>query len=70
MLILIINKILILIYVLALINSIRHLYYFIQAFLSTYGNEPVKYIISDKSLLLLGISIAYLITGILTGITL
>jgi hypothetical protein len=65
-----INKILILIYVLAVINTIRHAYYFIQSYISTYGDEPVKYIISDKSLLLVGLSIAYIITGMLTGITL
>jgi hypothetical protein len=71
MLILAINKILILIYVLAVINTIRHTYYFIQAYLSTYNDdEPVKYIVSDKSLLIVGLSIAYIITGIITGITL
>lgn len=70
MLILIINKILILLYVLAVINTLRHTYYFIQAYMSTYGDEPVKYIISDNSLLIVAISLAYIITGILTGITL
>ena len=70
MLILAINKILILIYVLAVINTIRHTYYFIQAYFSTYGEEPVKYIVSDKSLFIVGLSIAYIITGIITGITL
>lgn len=65
----IINTILILLYVLSVLNTIRHAYYFVQAYFSTYGDEPVKYIISDKALLLVGLSIAYIITGVITGIT-
>ena len=68
MVLLIINKILFLIYVLALLNTVRHGYYFIQAYVSTYSDEPVKYLLDSKSLLVLGISIAYIITGIIMGI--
>lgn len=69
MLLLIINKILVILYVLSLANVLRHGYYFIQAFISTYGDEPVKYILGDKALLLLGVSLAYVITGMITGVT-
>jgi len=54
----------------AFFNSVRHTYYFIQAWVTSTNEEPVKYKISDKSLFLLGVSIAYILTTIFTGIKL
>lgn len=64
MLIDIVNKILILLFVLGGLNILRHIYFVIQAsFLKN------KYRLSSRALLLLGISLAYVITSLFTGIT-
>lgn len=70
MLEIIFNKILMILFILSLLNSIRHGYFFIQAmFSNTEDEEPKKYIISKKSLTLLGLSLAYVLSAIFTGIT-
>jgi hypothetical protein len=51
------------------VTTFRHGYYFIQTYLSS-TDEPVKYRLSNRALLLLGISIAYLFTVIFTGVKL
>ena len=51
------------------LNLIRHGYYFLQAALSSTDEEPKKYRISNVSLYLLGISIAYILSVFITGIT-
>ncbi len=66
----IINKILMVIFFVASLNTVRHLYYFIQTILYTDQEISVKYKLSNKSLILLGISIAYILTAIFTGIKL
>lgn len=63
-----INKILTVLFFAACLNSIRHSYYFIQAWFTSTEELPVKYRLTPKSLLLLGISIAYVLTTIFTGI--
>lgn len=70
MLVDILNKILILSFFMSCLTTLRHGYYFIQAFLSSTEETPVKYRISNISLILLGISIAYILSVIFTGITL
>ena len=70
MLVDILNKILILSFFMSCLTTLRHGYYFIQAFLSSTEETPVKYRISNTSLILLGISIAYILSVIFTGITL
>ena len=66
----ILNKILVVLYLLSIFNTIRHGYYFIQAmFLTNEDGSTGKYIISNKSLLLLGLSHAYTLSAIFTGIT-
>ena len=61
----IVTKILFVLYILAILNSLRHLYIIIRMVMS---EEENKYKISPKTLLLLGISIAFIITGIINGI--
>ncbi len=47
-------------------NVLRHLYYFIQAWLKSYSDNPVNYVLSNKSLYILSISLAYIVSVILT----
>lgn len=64
------NKVLMICFFLSCLTTIRHGYYFIQTFISSTEETPVKYRISNTSLILLGISIAYIISSLFTGITL
>ena len=68
----IIDKILMVLFFMATLNTIRHGYYFIQTVLISQklqdNEEPLKYNLSWKSLLLLGVSIAYILTVIFTGV--
>lgn len=64
----IINKILFMLLVLSILTTLRHVYYFIQAFLTSTEEVPVKYRLSTTSLLFLGISIAYIVTSVFTGL--
>jgi hypothetical protein len=62
------NKLLIVLFFMSCLNTTRHAYYFIQTWFTSTEEIPVKYKITDKSLFLLGVSIAYILTAILTGI--
>lgn len=66
----IINKLLIICFFMASLTTLRHVYYFIQAFIISNEETPVKYRVSKISLLFLGISIAYILSVIFTGIKL
>lgn len=62
------NKLLMFLFFISLLNTIRHSYYFIQAMVSSNEEKQVKYVISKTSLLLLGLSIGYILSSIFTGI--
>jgi hypothetical protein len=62
------NKLLMVLFFVSLLNTIRHGYYFIQAMVTSTYEEPIKYVISKHSLTLLGLSIAYILSVIFTGI--
>ncbi len=62
-----INKILMVLLCLASLNTARHAYYFIQTLVTSSTEEPTKYRLSNKSLFLLGLSIAYVLATIFTG---
>lgn len=64
----ILNKILILAFFMSCLSVLRHGYYFMQAFLTSSEEEPVKYRISKTALVLLCVSMSYILTVILTGI--
>jgi hypothetical protein len=64
------NKILMICFFLSCLTTIRHTYYFIQAFLTSTTENPVKYKISNLSLILLGISISYILMSLFLGIIL
>ena len=74
----IVNLVLLLLYVLSCLNVSRHLFFFVNVIIRN-NNKPIveedeeeipdeKYILDDKTLLLLGLSISYIIAGIITGI--
>jgi len=65
---LLLNKLLMMLFFISLLNTLRHGYYFIQALVTSTEEQPIKYVVSKKSLLLLGLSIAYMLTTIFTGI--
>ena len=63
------NFILVLFYVFAWLNVIRHFYYLLQAWIRSESEEPIQYMLTPNQLFLLGLSLSYVITGILCGIT-
>lgn len=62
------NKLFIVLFFVSLLNTARHAYYFIQAIVTSTEEQPIKYVISKTSLTLLGLSIAYILSSIFTGI--
>lgn len=69
MLTVILNKLLLVLFFMALLNTLRHTYYFIQAFFTSTEEQPIKYRLPSTSLWLLGMSLAYILTVIFTGLT-
>lgn len=65
---LLLNKVLMVLFFISLLNTIRHAYYFIQAIVTSTEEQPIKYVISKNSLILLGLSISYVLSVIFTGI--
>jgi len=70
MFVILINKILILLFFLSLLNILRHSYYFIQAWITSESDKPKKYMLSSVSLYIVALSIAYILMSIFYGITL
>jgi hypothetical protein len=64
------NKLLIVLFFMSCLNTARHVYYLFQTWFTSTEEYPIKYKITDKSLFLLGVSIAYILTAIITGIKL
>jgi len=65
----VLNKVLLMVFILSILNVLWHAFFFIQAYVKT-EKEDSKYIVSPRSLLILGLSIAYVIASIITGINL
>lgn len=63
----ILNKILMVLFFISCLNTIRHTYYFIQAWFTSTEEEPVKYRLTNTALVLLGVSVAYILTAIFNG---
>ena len=70
MILLLINKLLTLLFFMASLNAVRHGYFFIQGWITSTEEVPVKYRVNPISLLVLGVSIGYMITVLFTGIKL
>jgi hypothetical protein len=64
----ILNKLLVVSFILSLLTILRHGYYFIQAFITSTEENQKTYRIDKLKLLILGISISYVITSLFTGI--
>lgn len=62
------NKVLMVLFFLSVLNVLRHGYYFIQAIVSSTEETPIKYMIPTKSLMLLGLSLSYVLSVIFMGI--
>ena len=68
MLIDILNKILLIVLFMSSLNVFRHAYYFIQAWFASSDENPQKYRVSNSSLWILSLSIAYILTTIFSGV--
>lgn len=62
------NKVLVVLFFMACLNTFRHAYYLLGAYIQSTPDEPRKYFLSDKALIFLGISIGYILSVIFTGI--
>ena len=69
MFMLILNKLMIMLLSLSVLNLIRHSYFFIQSFIVARRGEPSKYSIDKRDVLILGISISFIIMCLSTGVT-
>ncbi len=63
-----INKGLMTLFFMSCLNVIRHLYYFIQALVQATEDEPYKYKLSNRSLILLSLSLGFILAVIFKGI--
>lgn len=70
MLVDIVNKILMVLFFMSCLNIFRHAYYFIQSLISSSEETPVKYRITNLSLLILSVSIGYVLSTLFLGIKL
>lgn len=64
----ILNKIFMVMFFMAFLITFRHSYYFIQSIINSTKEEPVNYKLSNKSLIILGLSIGYLLASFWIGI--
>jgi hypothetical protein len=63
---LIINKVLIILLVMSILNIIRHSFFIIQIWIKEDSN---KYMITTPNLIVLGLSIAYIVSTLFLGLT-
>lgn len=70
MLIDILNKFLFLLMFLSILNVVRHGFFLVGSFVKSDEENPQKFRLEPKQLVLLGLSIAYILTIIFTGIKL
>ena len=64
------NRVLMVLFFLSCLNTVRHLYYFIQTWVVSNEENLVKYRLDNKSLFLLGVSVSYILTVLFKGINL
>jgi len=65
----ILNKILLILFFMSTLNVVRHIYYFIQAWVKSTSEKPQKYFLTKSSLWVLSMSIAYILTTIFDGVS-
>jgi len=64
----ILNRLFVVLFFMSALNTLRHTYYFIQTWFTSTPEEPLKYKLTEKSLAMLGLSLAYVLASIFTGI--
>ena len=64
---LLLNKFLLIGLILSILNAIRHVFFIAQLWTSD-AKDKGRYVLSVRSAFLLGLSIAYIITTIITGV--
>jgi len=64
------NRVLMVLFFLSCLNTVRHLYYFIQTWVVSNEENLAKYRLDNKALFLLGVSVSYILTVIFKGINL
>lgn len=64
----IVNKILLTLFFMSSLVTIRHAYFFIQAIITSTSEQPNKYKLTPISLFFLCLSVAYVLTSIFAGI--
>lgn len=69
MMTIIINKFLIVFFILSCLTTIRHGYYLLQSFMYSTEEIPLKYRVRPLQLFWLGLSLAYIISSIFIGVT-
>jgi len=68
MLEILINKVMLMLLFMSILNIIRHFYYFIQAWVKSDTENPQKYLLNNGSLWLLSLSIGYTLVAIFSGV--
>jgi len=63
-----INKVMLMLCFMSILNIIRHFYYFIQAWVKSDTETPQKYLLNNNSLWLLSLSIGYTLVAIFSGV--
>lgn len=68
MLIEILNKVFYVLYFLSILNVVRSTFFLIGSFIKSSEENPEKFRLTPTQLILLGLSIAYIISSFFTGI--
>ena len=63
---LLLNKVFFFMFFMAILNTIRHIYNVIQSYYMSDEDESVRYILEPKDLMILGASIAIILTSIVS----
>ena len=69
MILTLVNKFLVVLYLMSFLTLVRHGYYFLQAYFKSTEEEPAKYKITNRDLTILCIALGYLLSAIFVGIT-
>ena len=62
------NKVLLIVLILAISNIIRHSFLLVQTWMNNTAENRERYVISKHQLIGIGLSIAYVVTSIISGV--
>jgi len=63
----IINKLILILFMMSTLNILKHIYFFVQAWILSDTDTPMNYILSRYEQIVLGLSLSYIVSTILTG---